>query len=158
MSAVNGALYFDGGARPKNPGYSACAFVLTIPGREQIKFSRYLKIGTNNAAEYTGLIVGLKRAKEEGVTHITIFTDSQLIEGHLQKNWTVGGSLFSKMRTAHTLLAEFESWEIHWTPRLKNEVADGLCTAAINWGRNKNPWTQKLKGTLEPAYVLDPYM
>lgn len=151
-------LYFDGGARPKNPGYSACSFILIMEGQgAPIEFSRYLGIGTNNAAEYTGLIVGLKMAFEKGVTHINIYTDSKLIEGHLQNQWTVGGALFSKVRLATELLAGFEEWNITWTKRSYNAPADALCTAAINWGRNRNPWARKLKGPFEPALIKDPY-
>ena len=159
MKAV---LYFDGGARPRNPGYSACAFVLSISDedadREPIEFSRYLGIGTNNAAEYAGLIVGLKHAKQEGVTNIDIYTDSQLIEGHLTKRWTVGPELAGKVFMVVELLKEFEDWKIAWVKRAGNYKADALCTAAINWGRNRNPWTRKLKKPLEPSFVKDPYM
>ena len=155
MTAV---LYFDGGARPRNPGYSACAFVLEVYGAKPIEFSRYLGIGTNNAAEYAGLIVGLKRAKQEGVTVIDIFTDSKLIEGHLTWDWQVGAELFSKVRMAQELLAGFEKWTITWVPRLKNLPADTLCTAAINWGRNKNPWALKIKGPFSPSYIKDPFL
>src|SRR3954463_6893570 len=141
MKAV---LHFDGGARPRNPGYSACAYVLMPDGGEPVEFSRYLGIGTNNAAEYTGLIVGLKLANLLDVTSLDIFTDSQLIVGHINKGWTGGLALLDKPTQARELLDTLPDWRIFWIQRSGNALADQLCTAAINWGRNRNPWTRKL--------------
>lgn len=154
---MKATLYFDGGARPRNPGYSACAYVLFPDSRPPVEFSRYLGIGTNNQAEYLGLCLGLKRAQQEGVRDLHIFTDSRLIEGHMAKQWTIGPELFAIARTASELLTCFEHWEIAWTRRDGNKQADWLCGAAINWGRNRNPWTARIKGELQPAFIKDPY-
>ena len=54
-------VYFDGGARPTNPGFAGCG-VLVLYKHNEIEIGRYLGIRTNNEAEYMGLIIGLKVA------------------------------------------------------------------------------------------------
>jgi ribonuclease HI len=154
MKAV---IYTDGGARPKNPGFAGCAFVLEVEGQEPVEFNRYLGIKTNNAAEYTALVIALKFAQARKVTEVTIYTDSKLIEGHLMRNWAANGDMIVHIRQCLELLNSFEDWSVKWIPREQNTRTDELATAAINWGRNLNPWEKRKHGKLEPAYILDPF-
>ena len=72
-------LFTDGGARG-NPGPAAAAFVLE---REDgtVLDARGDAIGvqTNNVAEYTALLNGLRRAAELGVTEVEVVSDSELM-------------------------------------------------------------------------------
>jgi ribonuclease HI len=72
-------LYTDGGARG-NPGPAAIGIVLLGPSRAIIKqIKRYIGKATNNQAEYTALIEGLKLAKIYWKGPLACFTDSELL-------------------------------------------------------------------------------
>ncbi|HYY43942.1 MAG TPA: reverse transcriptase-like protein, partial [Actinomycetota bacterium] len=65
MKAV---LHTDGGARG-NPGPAGIGAVLTTPsGRVIAELGRGIGTTTNNVAEYTALIEGLRMALDQGVT------------------------------------------------------------------------------------------
>ncbi len=57
-------IYSDGGARG-NPGPSACAFVVFDGGKLRAQGSTHLGVGTNNQAEYGGVILALEWAKKD---------------------------------------------------------------------------------------------
>ncbi|MFQ6056046.1 MAG: RNase H family protein [Methanosarcinales archaeon] len=84
-------------------------------GKEIVK-----RIGgaTNNEAEYLALIEALKycKGKEE------IFTDSQLLCGHLNMNWKVKAeNLMVYYLTSLRLLKE-KKVKLKWIPRSKNKA------------------------------------
>ena len=54
-------IYFDGGAEP-NPGPASGAAILDIPNGESVTVTVDLGIATNNVAEYSGCVAGLKKA------------------------------------------------------------------------------------------------
>ena len=62
---------FDGGCRPKNPGYAGFAVVIDLDGEEHI-LSRLIGIHTNNWAEYTALIVAIKYARHLGAEQLEV--------------------------------------------------------------------------------------
>jgi len=72
-------LYTDGGARG-NPGPSAIGIVLKDIDKKDIDtLGVYLGTATNNFAEYTALITGIKLAKEKNITELNCFLDSELV-------------------------------------------------------------------------------
>ena len=89
-------IFSDGGSRG-NPGPSACAFVAVvgaggsdfIGGRAIRRNSRYLGIGTNNEAEYAGLIDALKWARSRGLTEVTLHSDSELLVHQMDGSYKV---------------------------------------------------------------------
>lgn len=134
-------LYTDGGTRKKNPGKASCGFVLyrvdlghgNTPGKSVIQRGHeFIGIATNNVAEYHGLILGLKRARSNGVTHLVAHVDSQLVYNQ------VNG--YHKCKQPHIqelvdyaldLVARFEMCRLRWVPREKNKIADKECRLAI---------------------------
>lgn len=70
-------LYTDGGSRG-NPGPAAYAF-LVYDGRKKL-FEEAKKLGTttNNVAEYTAVLEGLRKAWEFG-DEVEVFSDSELV-------------------------------------------------------------------------------
>ena len=44
-----------------------------------LRLGKFLGVQTNNFAEYTGLLLGLRRAKEMGVQEVEVFADSELM-------------------------------------------------------------------------------
>jgi ribonuclease HI len=156
MKAV---AYFDGGCRPTNPGHSGCGVVVKLGGEEHL-FSRYLGWHTNNYAEYTGCILAIKFAHNLGATKLLLKTDSQLVEKQLMRAWKIRGDGMRSLHAEATrLLGELfpGAWAIEWLRRGLNEQADALCTAAINAGRNLNPWTPTAIKDKRPGLVHDPF-
>ncbi|BCX14003.1 MAG: hypothetical protein KatS3mg085_535 [Candidatus Dojkabacteria bacterium] len=74
----NFKLFTDGGSRG-NPGDSACGYFL-FEDDKLIDFGGLL-LGqsTNNVAEYTGLILGLKNALKKMIRNLNCYLDSELI-------------------------------------------------------------------------------
>ena len=70
-------IYTDGGSRG-NPGEAAYGVVIQRAGRT-IRMGRALGVATNNEAEYQGLLAGLDWALKEGITDLTVFSDSELV-------------------------------------------------------------------------------
>ena len=67
-------IYTDGGSR-RNPGKSACAFIVVQNNNIIKQQSKYLGIGTNNEAEYNAIILALTMINEKD---IEIISDSEL--------------------------------------------------------------------------------
>jgi ribonuclease HI len=72
-------IYFDGAAEPSNPGPAAGAAVIDLPTGESFIATVDLGVQTNNVAEYSAAICGLKKALELGCKRIKVFGDSQLV-------------------------------------------------------------------------------
>jgi ribonuclease HI len=71
-------IFSDGGSRG-NPGPAAYAIVVTRDGKIIHEHSEFLGIGTNNYAEYRGLIAGIIKAIELGADDVEFVMDSQLV-------------------------------------------------------------------------------
>lgn len=149
-------IFIDGGCAPKNPGHSAFAVVVKRPKESPKVISRYLGIHTNNYAEYTGLIVAVKYAKQLGYHSVRIHSDSKLVVEQINGRWKIKNSDCRSLAiTAKDLLTRHYpmAWEVVWIPREKNVLADHYCTLALNYGRNQNPWIKNKK----PGKIHDPF-
>ena len=145
MSAAR--LFFDGGARPVNPGPSGYACVLHM-GKRTVERSAYIGWHSNNFAEYTGLVVGIKMAIDNQVHELDIYTDSKLIYGHMTQGHRRNDDRLKMLaRDADKLLKKHyfndetgeQRWDMMWIPREGNAAADALCTAAIMTYKESNP-------------------
>ncbi len=128
LNRLDAVLKFDGSCWP-NPGpNSRCAFILHI-GTKLIEKSIALGDGTNNTAEYHGLIHGLESALAEGVTHIEVYGDSQIVINGVKKGpWKKGKPhLEALKKQAISLVQQFQFVDLNWVPRDENADADALC-------------------------------
>lgn len=129
---MNATAWIDGGNRGQ-PGPSACAVVLELENGGTRGEAFFLGVGTNNTAEYGGLILALETAREEGVTHLTVRSDSKLIVEQVLGNWRVREpSLRPLHQQAQDLAREFEEVFIKHIPREENKRADALCTDLLD--------------------------
>ncbi len=80
-------VYTDGGSRG-NPGKAACAFLVYDGEKRLFERGKRLGIATNNVAEYTAVIEGLKKAREFGDS-VSVFSDSELIVRQLTGKYKV---------------------------------------------------------------------
>lgn len=118
-------IYFDGAAEPSNPGPAAGAAVLDLPNGETVTVTVDLGVQTNNVAEYSGAICGLKKAHELGCRQIKLFGDSQLVIYQLSGQYRVkNAGLRPLYQQAHKLLMKFDNYNLIWIPRAQNSRAD----------------------------------
>jgi ribonuclease HI len=117
-------LYFDGGSRG-NPGQAAGAAVIVMPEGEKFAVSQYLEFATNNEAEYTGLIIGLQKAKEMGINALVVQGDSQLVINQINGQWQVKSPNLQELyQQAKSLMKGFKNIKINWVRRHENHLAD----------------------------------
>jgi ribonuclease HI len=127
------SLYCDGASRG-NPGQAGAGAVL-IDGCGDIRgqYGEYLGQTTNNVAEYQGLLLGLKMARELGVKRMQVFADSQLLVRQLNRQYRVKAPhLLPLYNAAQQALKDFEIHAITHVPRELNHLADRLANAAID--------------------------
>lgn len=118
---LKGKLYFDGSAEPTNPGEATGGAYLEVEDGRVLTYTQFLGKGSNNSAEYGGLILGCFHALNEGVTHICIYGDSQLVVNCVNGKWrSKQAHLTLHIQQARMLLEKFEEWEVNWIPREKN--------------------------------------
>jgi formyltetrahydrofolate-dependent phosphoribosylglycinamide formyltransferase len=125
--------YIDGGSRG-NPGPAAAGFVLNdaTGARLQAK-ALYLGKATNNAAEYTGLIKALEAARQLQATHVTVFSDSELLVKQIAGQYKVKSEHIRPFfQQAVNLLEGFEDYQIRHIPREQNTEADALANRALD--------------------------
>jgi ribonuclease HI len=130
---VPATLFADGGARG-NPGPAAIGVVLTdSTGADLDAISRTIGETTNNVAEYTAVIEGLKLALERGVTDIEVKLDSKLVVHQLTGDWKIkSDSLRGLAVEARRLLNRFHSATIEHVARGNNSAADALVNQALD--------------------------
>ncbi len=126
-------LFFDGAARG-NPGPAGAGAVILSPsGHVVAKIGKFLGDATNNVAEYTGLILGLKRARAIGIKELDVFGDSELIVKQLDGAYQVKAEHLAPLHSeAKALLSGFEHAAVSHIPREENEAADEMANRAID--------------------------
>jgi ribonuclease HI len=132
-------LYFDGGSRG-NPGIAAGAAVLVLPDKQTYTVSRYLAHATNNEAEYTGLIIGLEKARELGLKSLKIHGDSQLVINHVKGTWKLKSENLRPLLTqSQKLIARFDRVQLEWIARAQNHLADAAANHCMDSGGKSTP-------------------
>lgn len=132
-------LKYDGGARG-NPGIAGAGAVLYSsslnPQSSSIAWSGSLFLGnkyTNNEAEYTALIMGLKTSLELGIRKIRVLGDSDLVCKQMNGEWRCKKDSLKKFFfVALKLKREFDSFQIQHIFREENEEADQLANRAMD--------------------------
>src|SRR3712207_1746899 len=81
-------LFTDGGSRG-NPGPAAYGYVLERDGDVLAAHGESIGVATNNVAEYSGLIAGLRKAVELGLPAIEVVSDSQLMVKQMSGEYKV---------------------------------------------------------------------
>lgn len=126
-------LYSDGAARG-NPGLAGAGAVLVEPSGQVVdRIGKFLGTQTNNYAEYMGLLLGLRRARELSVREVEVFADSELMLRQLGGRYQVKStSLRPLYEEALTLLNDFERVKLVHVPREMNRAADEMSNRAID--------------------------
>ena len=126
-------MHFDGGAIP-NPGKAGAGAVIYKNDKEFKTVSVYVgEKETNNTAEYTGLIEGLKLALDNNIKNLVVKGDSQLVIKQMRGEYKVKAENLKILQIKAKLLAEkFENIEFIHVKRELNKRADELATLGKN--------------------------
>jgi ribonuclease HI len=130
---VKARLFTDGGARG-NPGPAAYGFVLeTEDGTVLAAEGEAIGVATNNVAEYSGLVAGLRKALELHVPEVEVVSDSELLVKQMRGEYRVKNEgLRALFVEASTLARRLESVEYRHVKRAHNELADRLVNEALD--------------------------
>jgi len=126
----------DGGSRA-NPGPAGYGALVRDAESGAVLSERagFLGITTNNVAEYTGLVAGLRAAHEiDPAAFVLVRMDSQLVVHQMRGEWKIKHAplqaLAQEARTAHDpALVTYE-----WVRRELNSDADALANEAMDLG------------------------
>jgi probable phosphoglycerate mutase len=129
----------DGGSRG-NPGPAGYGAVVRTHPAGDVLLERYgsLGVATNNVAEYSGLIEGLKAALELNATEVDVRMDSKLVVEQMSGRWQIKNpGLRPLAAEAATLVSGFERVTFEWIPRERNKAADALANYAMDVAAGK---------------------
>ncbi len=123
----NYVLFFDGCCKG-NPGPGGAGAVIYNNGIEIWADCAFVdKKVTNNIAEYTGLLLGLKQALKLGIKNIVVNGDSQLVVKQMNGIYKVTSeNLIELYKTAKRLQLSFDSISYNHVYRKDNKRADAL--------------------------------
>ncbi len=130
MKAV---IYTDGGARG-NPGPAAAGVVIKDEhGKTLTAYGEYLGIQTNNFAEYSALISGLKKAKILGATEVECILDSELVTKQMRGEYKVREATLQKLFIqAYNTATTFKHVAYKHTLRENNKEADKMVNEVLD--------------------------
>lgn len=68
---------------------------------------------TRNEGIYKSLLAAIRQAKEAGIEHVRIYTESGLVKKQIDGDWVTGETVLTEyVQEADELLTTFDSWEI----------------------------------------------
>lgn len=126
-------LYFDGCSKG-NPGSAGAGSVIYNEQFEEIwSHAQFVSsYGTNNQAEYTGLVIGLRKSVELGITHLLVRGDSQLVIKQMKGEYKVKSeSLKTLYLEAIELTNKIELVQFEHVYRNMNKRADELSNIGL---------------------------
>ena len=126
-------LSTDGGARG-NPGPAAYGFVVeSDDGHVLAAHGERIGRATNNVAEYNGLVAGMRKAADLGVTELEVVSDSELLVKQMQGEYRVKNeALRALWEEATDLERRFRRVRYTSVRREHNELADRLVNKALD--------------------------
>lgn len=129
----NGVVLFFDGCCKGNPGPGGAGAVLYKNGEEIWNESSFVgKKVTNNVAEYTGLIIGMKQAVNLGIKSLIVNGDSLLIIRQMKGEFKVSSENLQELyKTAKTLEKSFNTISYNHVYRKDNKRADALSNEGV---------------------------
>jgi ribonuclease HI len=126
-------VYVDGASRG-NPGPSSVGAVAFLPGGEELtSVSRSIGRATNNVAEYTAVLEGLKLARSLRAREVEIRLDSELVARQLNGEYRIkNGTLRGISKSVVEQAASFDACTYVHVPRSENARADMLANEALD--------------------------
>jgi ribonuclease HI len=107
--------------------------VLLENGKKVKDISKHLGKGTNNIAEWSALIEGMKLAKAHGCRELEVRGDSQLIIRQITGRYRVKSeNLIPLYKEAKRLAGNFGKISFKWVQRENNADTDALSNRALD--------------------------
>ena len=127
----------DGGSRG-NPGPAAYGALVkdADTGRVLAEEGTTIGVASNNVAEYSGLIAGLRMAEQVAPgADIEVRMDSKLVVEQMSGNWKIKHPDMKPLALEANRLAPFGT-TYTWVPRARNKHADRLANEALDGERS----------------------
>jgi ribonuclease HI len=130
---VKATLNTDGGARG-NPGPAAFGYILEAEdGTVLASHGELIGTATNNVAEYSGLVAGLRKAIELQVPEVEVRSDSELLVKQMRGEYRVKNAALRELFVeAGRLARALGNVEYRHVRREDNEEADRLVNEALD--------------------------
>ena len=123
----------DGGSRgnPGPAGYGALVRDAET-GRVLAERADYLGIASNNVAEYSGLVAGLRAARAiDPAAAIEVRMDSQLVIRQMSGEWQIKHDDMRRLADQARAIVDPATVTWTWVPRADNAAADRLATRRL---------------------------
>jgi ribonuclease HI len=126
-------VHCDGAARG-NPGPAGIGILIEEPGgRDLARIAQGIGVATNNVAEYTAAIEGLRRAAELGAGRVLLQSDSRLLIEQLAGRFRVKNPTLIRLHgEVRQLLPRFAEVRFEHVPRERNRQADRLANQGVD--------------------------
>ena len=123
----------DGGARG-NPGPAAYGCVVRdgTTGALLAERAEYLGVTTNNVAEYTGLLTGLRLCATLGDVRVDVRLDSKLVVEQMTGRWKIKHENMRALATQARAAIDPARVRYQWIPRERNKDADRLVNESLD--------------------------
>jgi ribonuclease HI len=116
---------------------AGAAAIITSPTGVKHRYTTRLSFAlesdrcTNNIAEYEAVILGLCKLKALGVTTCIIKTDSKVVVGQIEKDYSAKDpTLLQYLAAVRSLEKQFKGFTLQHVDRARNEEANALAKAA----------------------------
>jgi ribonuclease HI len=124
----------DGGSRG-NPGQAGSGSVVIDPATGEVlaEVGRYLGVVSNNVAEYTALIEGVRRAlaiDPDAELHVRM--DSKLVVEQMSGRWKIKHPDMAELAAVARQLLIGTPVRFEWIPRERNKRADAAANKAMD--------------------------
>lgn len=124
-------IVYTDGACSGNPGPMGIGFVILQDGKEIFKQSKAIGKGTNNIAEYSAVIEGVKKAVALGAKGIVVRSDSQLLIRQLNGQYRIKQPHLRELKSELETLTKNLVIQFEHVPREENMLADELAKDAL---------------------------
>lgn len=124
----------DGGSRG-NPGLAGSGAVVIDPttGEVLAEVGRYLGHASNNVAEYTALIEGVRTALQiDPDAQLHVRMDSKLVVEQMSGRWKIKHPDMAELAAVARDLLTGTPVRFEWIPRLSNARADAVANRAMD--------------------------
>ena len=124
----------DGGSRG-NPGLAAGGAVVrdATDGQVLAEIGVYVGHASNNVAEYTGMIAGVRRAFEIAPdATVLVRMDSKLVVEQMMGRWKIKHPDMAELARAARDLIAGRPVRFEWIPREQNRRADAMANHAMD--------------------------
>jgi len=124
----------DGGSRG-NPGPASYGALVrdAATGDVLVELAGHLGVTTNNVAEYTGLLEGLRAAHDiDPDARIEARLDSRLVVEQMSGRWAIKNETLRRIALEARDVVPRAQVDYTWVPREKNKAADALANESMD--------------------------